>query len=86
MPLNVNTAEAMRAITVNGRCNHPEEILRGIEEAIAKAKKFFLYDSSGSFSTNHVWFKTKAQTPDGGLIDALIIPPPLKWTDSRRSA
>ena len=42
IPLNVNTAEAIRAITVNGRCDRTEEILRGIEEAVVKARKFFL--------------------------------------------
>uniref|UniRef100_A0A7S4IPA8 Piwi domain-containing protein n=2 Tax=Odontella aurita TaxID=265563 RepID=A0A7S4IPA8_9STRA len=76
LPQNVDCVDAAKRIMVSGRAQTPNEIRDKMGEAITRAKEFFLFDKDHFFQDRHVFFKSRASNPTGGLSDCLVIPPP----------
>uniref|UniRef100_A0A6U5FXU4 Piwi domain-containing protein n=1 Tax=Corethron hystrix TaxID=216773 RepID=A0A6U5FXU4_9STRA len=75
LPTNISGRDegiVTERVAVNG---HADNIGQCFENAIAKAKDFFWYDSSSFFRQNKVWHKTRV-FHNNQWKDALLIPPP----------
>eukprot|EP00559_Dactyliosolen_fragilissimus_P005779 CAMPEP_0184858258 /NCGR_PEP_ID=MMETSP0580-20130426/3389_1 /TAXON_ID=1118495 /ORGANISM="Dactyliosolen fragilissimus" /LENGTH=1354 /DNA_ID=CAMNT_0027354333 /DNA_START=16 /DNA_END=4080 /DNA_ORIENTATION=+ len=76
LPSSTDYSHAIRNVIISVHGSGPESIFDCFNRAVKKSKDYFLYDKSAVYKQNHVWFKTRARSPDGKLSDCLIIPGP----------